>query len=407
MRVALIVDDFPSTSQPFIVDKVVGLLARGVDVHVVCHGIDVRAWADYPQLRARRDMFRRVHAWPGRNLRGTVVVAGGLARAAARPQTLARYVKGRPGDRRGWAKGLGVDTRVLGLRPDLVHFEFGWLARAHGHLADAVAVPMTTSFRGADLNYLGLGDDDYYHDLWPRLSAIHCLGDDLWERAQQRGCPPTMPHARIPPAVDSDFFHPTTKRHREQADGLQILTVARLHWKKGIEYGLDAVRRLRLRGQDVRYRIVGDGPHESAVRACVSDFALDGCVELLGARSRLQVREQLASADVLLHPAISEGFANAVLEAQAMELPVVTTDADGLRANVEDGVTGCIVPRRDAGALAEALATVASDPALGRRLGQAGRQRVRAYFRPADQIDAWLSFYRSVIDARGTTSNLR
>ena len=75
-----------------------------------------------------------------------------------------------------------------------------------------------------------------------------------------------------------------------------------------------------------------------------------------------RVLGELRAADVLLHPAVSEGFGNAVMEAQAVEVPVVCTDADGLRENVVDGVTGLVVPRRDASALAAALERLAARP---------------------------------------------
>ena len=85
---------------------------------------------------------------------------------------------------------------------------------------------------------------------------------------------------------------------------------------------------------------------------------------------------------------IEEGFCNAVIEAQAMELPVVTSDAGGLPENVEDGVTGFVVPRRNPAALADKLALLARDPALRRRLGCAGRARATARFDLDRQAEA-------------------
>lgn len=397
VRIALVVDDFPSVSETFLVDKVLGLLDRGVDVQVMCSRLDRNALAGYPALAARPGMRERVHAWPSRSLTGAAGLATALSRSAARPGMLAHFLAARraaPPATSGLGLGLGV--RLLALRPDIVHFEFGWLARAHAHLADGLDVPFSASFRGADLNYFGLDDESYYDPVWSRLAAIHCLGDDLWTRALLRGCPSDMPYALIPPAVDTDLYRPPTERLREAGDPFWVLTVARLHWKKGLEHGLAAVRRLRDDGVDVRYRIAGGGPHLPAVRACIEDLRLEDCVELLGSRSRQQVRDDLAAADVLLHPATSEGFGNAVLEAQAMELPVVTSDADGLSANVEHGITGYVVRRRDPDALADALAIIAADPSLGRSLGQAGRRRVGDQFRPADQLGAFVDFYAAV-----------
>ncbi len=106
--------------------------------------------------------------------------------------------------------------------------------------------------------------------------------------------------------------------------------------------------------------------------------------------------EAMNWADVFLHASVSEGFCNAVLEAQAMRLPVVTSDADGLPENVDDGRTGFVVPRRDPAALAEKLAVLAGDAALRREMGEAGRARVEHCFSLPRQIADFDRFYREM-----------
>jgi glycosyltransferase involved in cell wall biosynthesis len=100
---------------------------------------------------------------------------------------------------------------------------------------------------------------------------------------------------------------------------------------------------------------------------------------------------------VLLHAAVSEGFCNAVVEAQAMALPVICTDADGLLENIVDGTTGFLAPRRDVHALADKLLLLAHDPALRQQLGQAGAERVRANFRLEDQMAAFEQLYNCTL----------
>ncbi|MEW6217386.1 MAG: glycosyltransferase, partial [Candidatus Bipolaricaulota bacterium] len=100
---------------------------------------------------------------------------------------------------------------------------------------------------------------------------------------------------------------------------------------------------------------------------------------------------------------ISEGFCNAVLEAQAMMLPVVCSDADGLPENVQDGVTGFIVPRRNPEALAASLLKFARDPELRARMGTAGRHRVEREFSLSANVSQFVTFYERTLagsDAR-------
>ena len=143
---------------------------------------------------------------------------------------------------------------------------------------------------------------------------------------------------------------------------------------------------------------MGDGDYFPAVAFMRRQLGLEGVVEVLGALPREDVRQEMQSADVLLHAAVSEGFCNAVIEAQSMELPVVCTDADGLRENVADGATGFVVPRRDPEALAAKLEVLARDPALRQRMGKAGRKRVLENFQLSDQLDRLEDFYRQVLN---------
>jgi len=102
-------------------------------------------------------------------------------------------------------------------------------------------------------------------------------------------------------------------------------------------------------------------------------------------------------ADVFLHAAVSEGFCIAVLEAQAMALPVVCTDAGGLPEGVVDMETGFIVPRRDPQALAEKLLMLSKRAELRQRMGETGRRWVETNFRMEDEISRFERPYRQFL----------
>lgn len=92
--------------------------------------------------------------------------------------------------------------------------------------------------------------------------------------------------------------------------------------------------------------------------------------------------------DIVALPTYREGFPNIPLEAAAMALPVVATRIPGCVDAVEDGVTGTLVPPRDAAALAKAIHMYLEDPALRRTHGLAGRKRVLRDFRPEAMWEA-------------------
>jgi colanic acid/amylovoran biosynthesis glycosyltransferase len=363
-RLLMVVNRFPKFSETFIVNKLLALHNRGWDVHVACNRSDADQWELFPVLAAREEIRRSVHV----------------------------------------ARDLPRLVRVL--RPELVHFEFGNLARDHIGSVAALGPRLVTSFRGPDLNFIGLDDPDFYADVWAYTDGVHVLGQDLWRRALQRGCPPEKPHFFIPPALRPEIFEADPRAHTERRGTLRkplrILSVGRLHWMKGHEHALQAVRLLRDSGIAFEHRIVGGSDYSEAdrsVRFAVQDLGLEDSVTLLGPRRREEVQELMRWADVFLHAAVSEGFCNAVIEAQAMGLPVVCTDADGLAENVANGQTGYVVPRRDPAALAEAMRRLARAFAVRRRIGAAGRSRAETQFRSDAQMDRFEQLYHGVLAA--------
>jgi len=403
-RIALVVPAFPKLSETFIVSKFMGLLERGWDVHVVCSTSEEKEWARFPQLPA--GARKRVHrGWPHRPKWKAALLLPFAVMACfqAAPGRTWRYLR-QARHREGLLEALGrlyLDLPLIRLGPDVVHFEFGALATERMDLRELLGCRITVSFRGYDLNFVGLDQPGYFDAVWAGAAGLHFLGEDLWRRARRRGCPPDRFHMLIPPAIDVEFHKRDEAELSRKSEGsrpLRILSVGRLEWKKGYENALLAIRRLLDRGVACEYRIVGDGDYLPAVAFMRRQLVLEGVVEVLGALPREDVRQEMQSADVLLHSAVSEGFCNAVIEAQSMELPVVCTDADGLRENVADGETGFVVPRRDPEALAAKLEVLARDPALRQRMGKAGRKRVLKNFRLSDQLDRLEDFYRQVLN---------
>ena len=268
-RIVIIAPSFPKLSETFIVNKFLGLLARGWDVHVVCAQSDSREWERFPQLLQVAHWRRRVHrSWPTRPrwLAACLMPLALLGALGQDPVGSCRYL------RRGWKKfGLDVlrqlyfDAEIVKLQPDLIHLEFGALAIGQMHLPELLDCKLTVSFRGYDLNFVGLDNPGYYREVWEKSEALHLLGENLWKRAKKRGCGPEKPHTLIPPAIDVELFNPEAKAHTEVTGTagrpLRIFSVGRLDWRKGYEYALQAVQLLVTQGIHCEYEIIGGGDY--------------------------------------------------------------------------------------------------------------------------------------------------
>lgn len=157
--------------------------------------------------------------------------------------------------------------------------------------------------------------------------------------------------------------------------------VGRLVGDKGVVELAQAWSVLRDERPDAHLLLVGKFEEKDAVpREVRADLEGDARVKLAGFVEAGQLSRSYAAMDVVALPTYREGFPNVPLEAAAMKLPVVATRVAGCVDAVEDGVTGTLVPAKDAGALLEALRAYAKSSELRRTHGDAGRERVLELF---------------------------
>ena len=199
--------------------------------------------------------------------------------------------------------------------------------------------------------------------------------------------------------IDHDCFSPDRRdpawrRSLElRDDEMAVGFLGRLVKEKGLDVFAAVAAELRRRGVPARFLVIGDGPARDWFAAQVPDAAFAGFQQgdALG--------RAVASMDVLFNPSVTETFGNVTAEAMAAGVPVVAARATGAVDLVADGETGFLVPPRDVGAYADAIARLAADPALRRRMGEAGRVRVAGNRWP-EVNEAALQAYLEVMRAR-------
>ncbi|HMJ03151.1 MAG TPA: glycosyltransferase family 4 protein [Conexibacter sp.] len=179
--------------------------------------------------------------------------------------------------------------------------------------------------------------------------------------------------------VDPSVYVPP-EPPRVERDEAVILTVGRLVAKKGLPILLEALRDLRERGLAVRLVVVGDGPSRTDFEAAARRLGVADHVEFAGSVGQDEIRERYAAADVFCLASFAEGIPVVLMEAMAMELPVVSTTVMGIPELISDGIHGRLVPPGRADRLADALAELIADPQRRAAMGRAGREQVTAEF---------------------------
>jgi glycosyltransferase involved in cell wall biosynthesis len=198
--------------------------------------------------------------------------------------------------------------------------------------------------------------------------------------------------------VDCRRFRPTAKR-RGTRDPLRVVLATRLLWEKGIQEYVDAAKKLRAEGREIRFLLAGmpdDGNPGAVPLETVKRWTDEGLIEWLGHVENMP--EFLAGVDAMALPSYyGEGVPRSLIEGAASGLALVTTDMPGCREVVTDGVDGLLVPARNALALAEAIARLDDDPELVRRLGEAARIRAISEFDEQLVFDRTWSVYEEVM----------
>jgi glycosyltransferase involved in cell wall biosynthesis len=406
LRVGIYVLSFPTPSETFIVTKVLGLLAAGIDVQIFSSAPSPY-WERFAILSDQPGFRRRVHVAPPVRPVWKALVEGTwqvLMTASRHPVSFLRFVKHNWRTRRenhlGFFGGLLRRLRFVGQALDILHIEFDMqglgAADLKGFLNCKVVLSSRGTFQMTNVSDRYPGVYDY---LFHYVDAYHFISEYLRANTYKVGLQASVETRLIEPAINLELFKPAVPGPRRLSTApFRIISVGRLAWAKGYEFAIDAVARVRDAGILVEYTILGEGPYEEALRfaARQNNLLQTGVVRFKGAVPREAVIDYYLKADVMLHSAIEEGFCNSVIEAQAMEIPVVASDAGGLPENVEDGVTGFVVPRRDADALAAKLVLLARNPDLGREMGRAGRERVIKHFDISRQVQEFVSLYESL-----------
>jgi glycosyltransferase involved in cell wall biosynthesis len=297
-----------------------------------------------------------------------------------------------------WAAVLRLTRR---LRPDVIN--------AHWIIPQGVVVAATPGWRRAPVVLSIHGGDvfTFNNPLTVRLkrfamrraAAVLVNSSATSEKAHELAA--DVPTQRIPMGVTVEHFLPGTPVAHP---GLRVLFVGRLSEEKGVADLLTAVADVRARGVDVTLRVAGTGPDSSRLHALADRLGLADHVEFLGWVPRAEVGALYAWADVFAGPSITsrtgwiEALGVVFIEASAAGIPVVTTDAGGMRDVVLHDETGIVVPERSPAELARALERLAADPELRARFGAAGRAHVLAGFSWPSIAERYLAIYQSVAE---------
>lgn len=291
-------------------------------------------------------------------------------------------------------KNLIRNQYLLGTDLDWLHFGYGMLATNRENVAQAINAKMAVSFRGFDLYLSPLKHPDCYKILFSKTVRYHVLSDKMKLNLIHQNVPETNIHV-ITPAIDISLFDNSNTNEIACNDTIQILCISRLHWVKGLHYLLEALGILKKEHLNFKLTIIGDGEEKERLIFAAYQYNILNEIQFTGKLSQTEVIHHLKTSNLYVQYSIQEGFGNAVLEAQAMGLPCIVSDADGLQQNVLNNITGWVVPKRNPIALAKMIKEIhCLNPQKKQLITNSAVKRVNKEFNLQKQNKLFLEFYK-------------
>jgi glycosyltransferase involved in cell wall biosynthesis len=294
-----------------------------------------------------------------------------------------------------------------GIKPDLVHVHWAIPSGPAGVAAALrLQVPSVITLHGGDV-YMNKEQGYDFPTRWyvkpilrwtlRQATALTAITDDCRQHALRAGAPDGTLSV-IVNGADLKRFSPARGGEPGVYYGPRMVFACRqLFPRKGIRFLVQALALIKHRYPDARLVIAGDGFERPALEHLAAELGVAERTTFLGWVPNVELPKYYRAAAVTVLPSLEEGFGIPAAEAMGCGVAVIASDAGGLPEVVKDGVTGRVVPKGNAPALAEALAELLANADLRKRFGTAGRERALRLFswdKTAEQFEA---LYRRVL----------
>jgi glycosyltransferase involved in cell wall biosynthesis len=197
----------------------------------------------------------------------------------------------------------------------------------------------------------------------------------------------------IAPGLENSWF----EVERNGVEPNRILFWGRVEDEKGLPELFDALKIVALKKTDIKLTLVGEGTRVQEYKARVADLGLTNNVAFTGWLNDREIQNLAAKSSLGVFPSRIESFGLSVAEAMAAGLPVIAARGGAIPENIEDGVTGRLVPVNDAGALADALLSALEDPQGSENMAKTAQSAVQKKLSLEKAADSMLSLYESVL----------
>lgn len=252
--------------------------------------------------------------------------------------------------------------------PDLVHFSYTSIPSMQLNAVRELklkAIKTVVSCRGHSENvrpYIDTSRSQKLKDLFEIVDSTHCVSQEMLDRMVIDFGLDRYKGFVNRPAINIELFkfEPSLSAF-DLNRKLIIITNGRLTSLKGYIFAFLALQKLKSLNINFEYRIIGEGPEKDNTLFYIERLGLRENVKLLGTMSSEDVKVKLSEADIYLSCTLNEGISNAVMEAMAVGVPVISTSVNGMPELVINGITGVLIEPYFAEPITDAILKIAHD----------------------------------------------
>jgi glycosyltransferase involved in cell wall biosynthesis len=269
---------------------------------------------------------------------------------------------------------IAIKRLMKRIRPDLIHAHF--IAKYGFHLPNLKYRPTVVSAWGDDVLILPKKSrliSWYTKKVLDSVDLIYAVSHNIGDHiVSDFSISETKVHY-LPFGIDTDLFTPRLDAGTEGAHTIEIFS------NRGFFSVYDTTTLVRgfalayKENQALRLTLKGEGPEGHQVRELVTRFGLDNQITFRKKTSYTEVPRDYRHADIFITTSVSDGTPVSVLEAMASGLPCIATSVGGIPEWIEHNISGLLVQPGSPKQVADAILSLARDPALRKRLGTAAR----------------------------------
>ena len=392
LKIGLIVPQFPSYSETFFISQVTGLCERGHFVYVFSSSVNKDAELEKSLNLSKYKNLKIVslHFDPFNIYTITKIFLNSIY--------FINELKFRKGSLKNFFFISLCKIYLSRYKCDVYHFGYSGIAAFYLPVIHSLNGRIVVSCRGTAENIKPLSETgriSKLRALFERADKIHCVSTSMVNTIQQYKAPVSKIFINRP-AVDINFF--SRRSDYSPSKTIRILSIGRLVFQKGFMIGILAMQELNRMFCNFEWVIMGDGPEDEELLFNIHLMGLDDKIKLAGKKIKDEVLKGYESADIFFLPSVSEGIANVVIEAMAMELPVVSSSCGGLKELIADGKNGLLCKNYDYKAMAKALYDLSINFEKRKALGKDARKTIEKDFSLERYIDVFEQHYYELLN---------